>query len=301
MTAPGRIGLALGAGGARGWCHIGVLRELAAMGIVPDVIAGASMGALVGAAAAAGRLDALADFAQGLTRRRVLGLLDLRLDGGGIVGGAQILALLGELGLPERIEDLPVPFVAIATDLETGREIWLREGPLAEAVRGSIALPGALTPHRHDGRWLLDGGLVNPVPVSAARALGADIVIAANPNARLRGRFWRPGVGSEFTALTRGWADTLPDMPAGLARLLGRDQDAEDVPSYWEVVSLSIDIMTEQIRRSRLAGDPPHILLSADLEEMSVLSFHEAARAIEEGRRMTEAQREMLKNVAAAL
>lgn len=290
-----RVGVALGSGGARGWCHVGVLRALEEIGVRPAVVAGCSMGALVGAAYAAGKLAELEAWARKLTRTGLLSLVDLRLTGGGVMEGGGILRLLGELDIPERIEDLALPFVAIATDIGSGREEWLREGPVVPAVRASAALPGVFTPVRIDGRWLLDGGLVNPVPVSACRALGAEVVIAVNPNARLTGGFRQ----AEVPAPGR-LPDFLSALPGPLRALWPEPGEAGPVaPPYLEVMSCAISIMTEQIRRSRLAGEPPHVLLNAALADLSVLEFHRAAEAIEEGRRITLAQADWIRACAA--
>ena len=191
------IGLALGSGGARGWCHIGVLRGLEELGVRPDVVSGCSMGAVVGAAHASGRLDALEEWALGLTLGRFLKLISVDLAGGGLVDGQVIEDVLAEIGIAGNIEDLPRPFRAVASDMRTGREVWLREGPVGRLVRASAAIPGVFAPVRHDGRWLMDGGMTNPVPVSLARAMGAEIVIAVNPDAHLSGAVWRgPGAGA---------------------------------------------------------------------------------------------------------
>jgi NTE family protein len=285
MAARRRIGLALGSGGARGWCHIGVLRALDRLGLRPDVIAGASMGALVGAAAAAARLEVLADWALAQSRRSYLGLLDIRLTGGGVVGGAEIGAVLERLGVG-RIEDMDLPFAAVACDLATGGEVWLRDGPAAPAVRASVAMPGLLAPQQIDGRWLIDGGVVNPVPVSVARALGAEVVIAVNPNFRGGTPFWaRPAGG--------GADDLLSGLPEPLRALLpGR---ADEAPAYVDLVAATLDIMTDRIRRTRLAGDAPEIVLGARLGRLSVLDFHRAAEAIAEGERIVEAQSEWIR------
>lgn len=292
------LGLALGAGGARGWCHIGVIRSLARLGLEPALVAGTSMGALVGAAWAGGRLDALEAFARGLTQRGVMQRFDLRMSAGGLINGAAVGRIVAEIGLPERIEDLAKPFAAVATDLASGREIWLREGSLSEAVRASVALPGVFSPQLSEGRWLLDGGLVNPVPVSLARAMGATEVVAVDPNARPAGSFWEPapqGVALLDGQVGNALAALLPAAPRRLAELLQRGPSA---PSYLEVVTISLSIMTEHIRRARLAGDPPHVLLSADLSDMMVLELHRAERAIAEGERITEAHRPALEALA---
>src|SRR3954470_978064 len=184
-----KIGLALGGGAARGWAHIGVMRVLEREGIVPDVIAGSSVGAVVGGCYAAGKLDEVEAFARSLTKRRVMGLLDFHISGSGLIGGDRLRRLLErDLG-PMRVEDLPIRFATIVTELGTGHEIWLTRGPLVAAMRASYALPGILDPVRLGGRWLMDGALVNPIPITTARALGADIVICVNLNSdiRLRG------------------------------------------------------------------------------------------------------------------
>lgn len=305
-----RIGLALGSGGARGWSHIGALKALQERGLRPGIVAGSSMGALVGAAYAVGRLDDLEEWALRLSPRRMLGLLDPNLRRGGLMEGARIVRFLREI-LPDiAIEDMPCPYLAVATDLESGQEIWLKEGSLIEAVRASIALPGLFSPAPHGDSWLVDGGLCNPVPVSAARALGAEIVVAVNPNSKLRrrstsGNPTSPDGGAlavtaaiEAAALAeaaapepvapkgRGFARlTAPRLRAGLSRAAGAlVRPRRAAPRYLDVISNSMEIMTDRIRSSRLAGDPPHVLLQPQLSHRSVLEFYRAAEAIEEGR-----------------
>lgn len=280
-----RIGLVLGSGGARGWCHIGVLRELEAMGLRPDVVAGCSMGALVGAVWALGRLDALEEVALSLTRTRVLRMLDLRFSGGGLIGGSAIVGLLDSIGLAGRIEDLPLPFTAVATDISSGREVWLREGRLDEAVRASIAMPGVIAPKQIGGRWLIDGGVTNPVPVTAARALGAEAVLAVNPSAHGAGTFWvpplprPPRLSGLWPAGFPGWSPPPAAPP----------EERPVPPAYVHLVAATIDIMTDQLRRSRLAGDAPDLLMNARLGDLSMLDFHRAEPAIAEGRRLVRA------------
>lgn len=280
-----RIGLALGSGGARGWCHIGVFRELEEMGVKADVIAGASMGSLVGAIHAAGALDALEEWALGLTARKFIGLVDVRLSSGGLVEGGEILKVIRDLVSHRAIEDLDVPLALVATDMRTGREVWMTKGDVADAVRASVALPGIISPHLVDGKWFLDGGLTNPVPVSACRVLGADVVIAVNPNGRFDGTFWAEREEAP-PFLLGGWRERLPDLPEALSGFFSSEKETDPRPEYLDVISASIDIMTDHIRRSRLAGDPPHVMLDAHLATMSVLEFHRAKEAIEEGRRI---------------
>lgn len=289
-----RIGLALGSGGARGWCHIGAIRALAEIGVEPDVVAGTSMGAVVGAAWAGGQLDALEDWVRALTPSRYVSLMDLRLGQGGLVEARKIGAMLEEIGVAGRIEDLPRPFAAVATDMETGREVWFTRGATFPAVRASAGIPGVMNPVYHDRRWLLDGGLTNPVPVSVARALGAEVIIAVNPNGRQLGRIWRrperkPPPAWLTEVLPAAWHE-----PFGLTV----DEDANPArPSYFEVISASIDVMAENIRRSRLAGDPPHVMLEASLEGLTTLELHRGAEAMEEGRRVVAEQAERIRAV----
>ncbi|MCB1391043.1 MAG: patatin-like phospholipase family protein [Rhodobacteraceae bacterium] len=284
------IGLALGSGGARGWCHIGVLRELHEMGIEPQVVAGSSMGAVVGAAYAADRLDALEDWARGLTLRAILPLIDIGIAGAGIMGGSGVLTMLRSLHLPETIEELAKPFVAVATDLRRGREVWLRKGDLAKSVRASASIPGLLRPQYLNGRWLIDGGVVNPVPVSAARALGADAVIAVNPDAGLSSGFYdiaeAPPRQMAVNAL----------IPEALRNLWtsNKERPEHPEPSYIALLNATLDIGSDHIRRARLAGDPPEVLLGARLKGVSIMDLHRAAECIAEGRRIVKAQAEYL-------
>ena len=282
-----RLGMALGSGGARGWCHIGVLQELKAMGIEPDAVAGCSMGALVGAAWAADRLDALEDWARSLSLQKYLTYVDLRLSGGGLVQGKAISDVLRDLDVPPRFEELSRPLIVVATDMASGREIWMREGDLFGAVRGSVSIPGVFSPARMDGKWLLDGGLTNPIPMSACRALGADRTIAVNPNARPGHDLWRE------RARTGGLWDFLRQpgvgsyLPETVRAYLSEKQSEAMPPNYVDVVSTSIDIMTDFVRAARQAADPPHVLLEADLmNAVTVLELHRAGEAIDEGRRI---------------
>src|SRR6266481_493567 len=178
-----QIGLALGSGVARGWAHIGVLRALERSGIKPDIVCGTSIGALIGGVYLGGRLDALEAWARQLTKLRLSRLFDFQLGYGGLIAGRRIMEIFDPQLRDQQIEALPARFACVTTEYGTGHEVWLQTGNLLEAVRASYALPGLFPPVRIDGRWLLDGALVNPVPVSVCRALGARVVIAVNLNA----------------------------------------------------------------------------------------------------------------------
>jgi len=294
MSKRPKIGLALGSGGARGWCHIGVLKALDEIGITPDVVAGTSMGAIVGAAWAGGKLGELEDWVRALSPARFVSMMDLRLRSGGLVEAREIETILKELGVPERIEDLGHPFTAIATDMETGREIWLDQGPTYRAVRASAGIPGMMSPIQIDDRWLLDGGLVNPVPVSAARARGAEVIIAVNPNAKPRGRIWQPPEPKPVT----NWAASV--LPEALHQAFGIDPKARAdaaTPTYFDVLSAAIDVMTETIRRARFAGEPPHVTLNGEFKSLTVLELHRGREAIARGEEMVHEKADELRAV----
>jgi NTE family protein len=283
-----KIGLALGSGGARGWCHIGVFRALAEMGIRPDVVCGTSMGALVGAAYVSDALDALEAFALALTQMRIGRMLDVSPASGGLIEGRHVMQALRDMGFKPTFSKTTLPFIAVATDLAQGREIWLRSGDLVEAVRASIGIPGILSPVWVEGRWLLDGGMCNPVPVSACRALGAEVIIAVNPNSRLY--LPKRGNGVTEAASVYGIENILSAAPVALQPLLrdyigGTGKPARKPPGYLAVLATSIDLMTDQILRSRLAGDPPNVMVDLDLNDMTFLDFVKAERAIGQGYR----------------
>jgi NTE family protein len=284
QTSP-RIGLALGAGSARGWSHIGVIRELEGAGISPDIVCGTSIGALVGAAYAAGDLDRLETWVKSLTWQSVMGLLDLKL-GGGLIAGVKLLDFFRSHFTDPGIARLPKAYAAVATELATGREIWLREGPVIDAVRASIALPGLFTPARWDGRLLVDGALVNPVPVSLCRALGADIVIAVDLNWDLMGRQHRTAAEPDATAEAPGaLASIMAKLPLG--RNNGPKTEVE-LPSMLDVLTTSLNIMQVRITRSRLAGEPADVMIRPRLSDIASMDFHRAAVSITEGQRAAE-------------
>ena len=281
-----KIGVALGSGAARGWAEIGVLEGLAALGIVPEVVSGTSIGALVGAAFMTGKLAALKTRMENFGRRDVAAMFDVHLTTGGLIEGRRVETFLESLGIAGSIETQGPRYAAVATDLASGREIWLQKGPIGRAVRASIGMPGIFSPTRHDDRWLIDGGLVNPVPVSLARALGADIVIAVDLNSELVGRRFS-GSGIDQAAPTTAPA-ALAQAPQWLMDAVGPIlqhvlQAGSNYPSYFEVLANSLNIMQDRITRTRLAGDPPDVLLCPRLGEFSWLDFHRANEAIAEG------------------
>jgi NTE family protein len=291
------IGLVLGSGAARGFAHIGVIRALQAHGIVPDIIVGTSMGALVGGCYATDQLDTLEAWARSLTMRRVIGYLDVSIGGSGIINGARLASQLEKSIGPKTIEDLPIRFAAIATEVGTGHEVWLTRGSLALAIRASYALPGIFPPVHLGGRWLVDGALVNPVPVSAARALGARVVIAVNIDADRFGR--GATIASHGSEPGDVEAIAPPAEPRnGFARLRGmfgaeRALKRQIVagtarPGFSTVMIESFNIMQDRLTRMRLAGDPPDIHITPRIGHVGWLDFHHAAETIAVGQAATE-------------
>jgi NTE family protein len=301
MTQPS-IGLALGGGGARGWAHIGVMRTLARAGIEPDIVCGTSVGALVGGLHLAGKLDALEGWARNLNKIRILSYLDLRVTGG-MIGGHRLSAMMREQLGATAVEQLPLPFTCVATDLLTGHEVWLRKGDLVDALRASISLPGLFSPVEVDGRWLVDGALVNPLPVSVCRAMGAHVVIAVNLSADPIGRARMPG---QRIARAAGFdlPNDLPKMPADLGHGLGpwlRNAFAReaDAPSILGVMVQSLNILLDRVTRSRLAGEPPDVSIAPRLGHIGLLEFDRAQEVIAEGALATERALDELGDVIA--
>ncbi|HEV3425906.1 MAG TPA: patatin-like phospholipase family protein [Paraburkholderia sp.] len=299
-----RIGLVLGGGAARGWAHIGAIRALQDAGIKPDVVCGTSIGALIGAVYANGDLDWLEEWVSRLTWQTVVRLLDLRISGG-LLGGRKVIQVFANQFNGCEISELQMPFAAVATELDSGRETWLQDGSVVDAVRASIAIPGIFTPVWHNGVWLVDGGLSNPVPVSVARGMRADCVIAVDLNNDiLNGRDFG-GIGGITAATPALDPDAPPPVslrkngkpwPRWLAPADERSTNdvrvspapSARVPSMLSSVAQSIDIMQVRITRSRLAGEPADILIQPRLGGMGIFDFHRAAPAMEEGRAAVE-------------
>lgn len=298
VAAP-RIGVALGSGAARGWAHIGVLRALEAADLAPRVVAGSSVGALVGGLYAAGELDAFERWVRRIDWRKVVGTVDPSFRGG-LIKARRLFELLGERFPDREIASLERPFGAVATDLASGAEIWIREGSLMEALRASVAVPGLVTPAWREGRWLVDGGLVNPVPVSLCRALGAEAVVAVDLGTTLLGRRLRGGAEAPVDPAEPGPGAAAPrrrsvrgvllELAGELRRRLARDEPGEEpgAPSLYEVIANALNIMQVRVAHSRLADDPPELLVAPQLASFAPFDFDRAAEAIEEGRRATE-------------
>jgi len=314
------IALVLGSGAARGWAHIGVIRELTRMGIKPDLIAGSSVGSVVGGAYASGNLDEFEGWISSLGRVDIIRLLDAKMTGGGFLQGKSLMnAIKKRIGDPD-IQDLEIPYACVATELGTGREVWLREGSLLDACRSSIAMPGMFAPSRYnEDRLLVDGGLVNPVPVSLARAMGGDIVIAVNLNGDLIGRHFFVHASddetseeeserqlSDFEEKDKTLAKWAAKMKSGFGVRLDsyisslRKKENPD-PGLFDVMAGSIDIMQDRITRSRMAGEPPDIHITPRLSHIGLMDFDLASESIAEGRAAIERKKNEIKKLAKAL
>lgn len=289
LRAGPAIGLALGSGSARGWAHIGILNALSEHGIEPDILCGTSIGSLVGASYVAGNLKNLEAWVCSLTRFATIRFFEISSSLNGFVDTERLRGFLNQYVAADHllIEDLAKRFAAVSTDLQTGREIWFTSGPILEAVWASISMPGLFPAIRNNNRWLVDGGLVNPVPVSVCRALGADIVVAVNLNGDIVGRhFAQPpgpavrvnGLKGKITSLVREYTDTFVSSHRG----------GDKPPSLFDAIAGSVNIIQDRITRSRMAGDPPDILLSPKLSHIGLLEFYRADEAIAEGKKCVE-------------
>lgn len=285
-----KIGLVLGSGSARGWAHIGAIRELAEAGVVPDIVCGCSIGAFVGAVYVDGDIEKLESWVSTLTWKDVVSLLDVSLTSG-LIKGEKLIEFFERHFVDRNFNDLGLPFAVVSTDLATGRERWLREGSVAQAVRASIAIPGLFTPVAYEDGYLVDGGLVNPVPVSLCRALGADVVIAVDLGSDLLGSALRLPVDDEESET--GWTRRM------LARF-GMAKDAEAaarLPSLVSVLATSIQIMQVRIARSRLAGEPADVLITPRLAQIGPMDYHRGPEAIAEGRAAVRRTRQTIETV----
>ena len=283
------IALALGGGAARGWSHIGVLRALDEANIKIGMVAGTSIGALVGGCYLAGKLDELEDFARSLTMRRIVALLDFAIGGSGLLGGMRLSKRMREHLQDIDIEDLDRPFTAVATEIATGHEIWIHSGSLTTAIHASYALPGIFEPVVCNGRTLVDGALVNPVPVSVCRAQEERLVVAVNLHYDLYGRSAVVKHAASATQLAAEPARTRKE----------RSQSARI--GMTNVMVEAYNIIQDRISRARLAGDPPDMLLMPRLSDIGLSEFHRAAEAIDRGYEETLSKIEDIKRMSEVL
>lgn len=332
---PTRVALALGSGGARGYAHIGVIEALRDRGYEIAGISGSSMGAVVGGLQAAGRLDEFAEWAKSLTQRTILRLLDPSLTAAGVLRAEKILDAVRDILGPVAIEDLPVPYTAVATDLLAGKSVWFQRGPVDEAIRASIAIPGVIAPHEIDGRLLADGGILDPLPMAPLSAINADLTIAVSLSGSeaIAEREEEPGATVEWwSRMVRGTsalfdtaaARSLLDRPtarAVLSRFGGPGAEAQDWPDdpdddealadslvphdipklgSFEVMNRTIDIAQAALARHTLAVYPPDLLIEVPRSTCRSLEFHRAVEVIEAGRALADDALDALEGRGAA-
>ena len=319
-----KLGIALGAGAARGWAHIGFLQEMQAQNLIPDIVTGTSIGAVCGGCYAAGKLDDLEHFARALNRKRIFSLMDFSWSGGGLLGGNRLRARLDtELG-DIRTQDIAIKFGAVATEIGNGHEIWLTRGRIAEIIHASYALPGLFEPVRLNGRWLMDGALVNPVPVTMCRAMGADLVIAVNLSTDSLSRGYvlsdqpesepepnAPAPAAEILAESttepKGFLAAVSDGSFALPWPFrgatpgiksGKKMMQAAAPGIAAVMMDAFNIMQDRVARSRLAGDPPDIMVNARVGKIGLFEFDRADELIALGR---EAARRSASDIRTAM
>ena len=294
------IGLALGSGAARGWAHLGALRALSELGITPDVVCGTSIGALAGAFYLSGHLSALEDWARHLTKLRMVRYMDVGIRRNGLLSGHRLFSEMERYLGDARIEDLPVPFATVATDLYTGHEVWLTQGRIVDAVRASFSLPGLFEPVEIDGRWVVDGAVVNPVPISVCHALGAEVIIAINLNTPSVGKNGRNGKNGKNGKNGNGGkkvstATSFQAMPSWAATVLRRNGNqgeeqaeglegkADGAPGLINVLASTLNIVQDRVTRSRLAAEPPDVNIIPKVGQIALLDFDRAQEAIAAG------------------
>lgn len=314
-----QLALAMGGGVARGWAHIGVLRTLLQAGIVPDMVAGTSIGAIVGGCYLAGRLAEIEDWARSVNRLRAVGYLDFRVGKAGLIGGERLARELDRHLGRRRIEDLATPFVAVATDLVTGHEVWLRRGRMVDILRASFAVPGVFPPMQMDGRWLVDGALVNPIPVSVCVAAGARMVIGVNVNGEVGRRVRKPGALLQQSATAfdedavveaaikaereqRGRTGLSGLGGLGLSGLMRQVFRRDpNTPSLLGVMVSSLGIVLDRATRARLAADPPDIQITPRVGHIGLAEFDRADELIARGEQAAQAAIPDIKDAMVAL
>lgn len=299
------LGIALGGGVARGWAHIGALRALMEAGIRPEIVTGTSIGALVGGAYLSGNLDTLETWARSLNKRRMMSYMDLRWGGAGFLRGDRLARVLNHYMGDVRIEELDRKYAAVACDLRSGYEVWMQQGPIVPAIRASYALPGAFEPVKVDGRYMIDGALVNPVPVSACRALGAHIVIAVSLNGDAFGPMGtnhefdpdeeEDDTAEPFELAARSLNKMRPDRLLIKSMLGSAGKTGE--PKIGSVMMSTLNIVMDRISRSRLAGDPPDVFVAPRVGHIGMLEFTKADELIERGYRAMQHEIPLIRSV----
>lgn len=276
------VSLVLGSGGARGLAHIGAIRELIRAGARIEAIAGCSMGALVGGIYAAGRLDAYEEWVRGLEQSDVLGLIDWTFSGGGLIKGRKIINKLSELVGELNIEDLSLDFTAVAVDIDQGKEVWLDRGPLFDAIRASIAIPGIFTPHRYKNRTFVDGGLLNPIPVAPTLRCMTDLTVVVDVNGPPD-----PSLDAELDEQDKNPSGFMGKLREFMDSFSNADSPKETQPGLLAVMLRSLDTMEAALTRQQLAIFQPDLVIRVPKNACMVHEFHHADEVIGLGARLT--------------
>lgn len=291
-----KIGFALGSGGARGWAHIGVLKRLSELGVRPDVIAGTSIGSIAAALYASDSLDTMEDLATHLDWKQVAQLfLEVNFPRSGLLTGKNFMKLLKSVIRVHAVSSLSIPYAAVATDIETEKEVVLTTGKLFDAIRASIGIPGIFTPTVLDGRHLVDGGLVNPLPVSVCRAMGADLVIAVDINLRSPAVKRKPAQkppaeapSPRISKLIDSLGKIIPQRAAAPHRWSPDKKDEPDALSIFDVLTRSFRLVENQITLRELQVNPPDILIQPEVGDIMTLEFQRGREAIAAGVRAVD-------------
>ncbi len=303
MPSRKKLGLVLGCGASKGWAHIGIIEALENAGIPIDIIAGCSVGAYVGAIYASGGLRSLKEFLLRMDGKKIFSYFDMAFSRSGILNGTKrVTELFSMHSTIKNFEDLSIPLAMVATDLERGEKVVLTSGNIISALRATMSYPALFAPVKMNGCWLVDGGLVDPVPVGVARAMGAEIVIAVDLNTRIVSRQKNTSTGNhdsknqsvspealeteqnERNAITKrifGYYEAFENNLKNI-NSSARQKDAA-IPDIIETITTSINIMEERISRINLAVDRPDILIQPRLGELKMMNFDRVAHAIEEG------------------
>ncbi|EEP91415.1 patatin-like phospholipase RssA [Yersinia kristensenii] len=289
-----KVGLALGAGAAKGWAHIGVINALKKMGVEIDVVAGCSVGSLVGAAYASDHLEVMERWVRSFKYWDVIRMMDFSWRRGGLLRGERVFNVVNEIIEVQDIAECALPFGCVVTNLTTGRELWFTEGDIKQAIRASCSMPGLFSPVLFEGYWLVDGAVVNPVPISLARAMGADIVIAVDlqHDAHLIAQdIFSPQtpIESKFAEIPDNWHRRLKARITDLT-----SNPIKNAPSAMEIMSTSIQVLENRLKRNRMAGDPPDVLIQPYCPQISMLDFHRADESIAAGQLAVEKCAEQL-------
>ena len=309
-----KLGIALGSGSARGWSHIGVLNALEESGIKVDYISGTSIGSVVGAVYSIGDIKEFEKFARSIDWKSIVSFIDVTFPGSGLIPGKKVFKMLSEYYKDILIEDLPVPYCTVAADVLTGEEVRFCSGRVKDAVRASVAIPGVFTPFKFEGRVLVDGGIVNPVPVNVVREMGAEVVIAVDLNnctiernvqeiKKSEGEEKNSSDKKDVEEEDRGkrifemLEEKYNEITGSIRTKLDNLRSKEHVPNILEILDNTTHIMQRSITENQFKISPPDIIIEPQLGDFRLLDFDRADEAIDEGYKLTMSRMEIIRNL----